>query len=596
MPENELHLTPQGGTRSGEDISVSGDKTSIGRAESCDITLEDEEISREHAEIRRTGSGDFEVADLGSRNGVFVNGQRISEPTGLKAGDELRVGETTLSVSGGGARTQVGGGQTRLAGAGVTRMASAPAPILLTGNSGPGAGKEVALEGDAVVIGREPDCDLVLDDDEVSRHHAEIRRTAGGAEIRDLGSRNGTWVDGTRISGPTPLRGGETVKVGRTSFDAKGEGAPTTPLTAAAGGTPQQPIQKPQTPSGVQRQKIQESANRSMIIAAAAIVIALLVAGLAIAGVFSGDDGDEGSSVVLARDVVRDVTPSTVLVNAYEGGKRAGNGSGWVYNADQGLIVTNAHVVEGGSRFEVGVGNELRRAYVVGVSPCDDLALLRTNRHANLKTMALGSQSQIKLGDRAFVIGFPGNASLEDELVVTEGAVSVVKTRPDLVGAVDPNAITFPNVVQLDATINPGNSGGPSVNEKRQLIGVNTFTIGIEDQNFAIGVDQVKKVVPQLARGDSIGYGGFGLDALSEEDAAQLGIPVLGLIVTSVLPNSTADQVGLTPGSLVLGVGGQRVETKQDYCNAVQNVESGETVPLELIGPNGQETVRIPFE
>ncbi|MGZ8667566.1 MAG: FHA domain-containing protein, partial [Solirubrobacterales bacterium] len=548
MPENELHLTPQGGTRSGEDISVTGEKISIGRAESCDVTLEDEEISREHAEIRRTGSGDFEVADLGSRNGVFVNGRQISEPTSLKAGDELRVGETTLSVSGGGARTRVGGGETRLAGGGVTRMASAPAPIILTGSSGPGAGKEVALEGDAVVIGREPGCDLVLDDDEVSRRHAEIRRTAGGAEIRDLGSRNGTWVDGTRISGPTPLRGGETVKVGRTSFDAKGEGAPTTPLAATAGQTPERPIPKPETPSGVQRQKLQESVNRSMIVAVAAIVIALLVVGLAIAGVFSGDDdGKNGTGVVLARDVVRDVTPSTVLVNAYEGGKRAGNGSGWVYNADQGLIVTNAHVVEGGSRFEVGVGNELRRAYVVGVSPCDDLALLRTNRHANLKTIALGSQSEIKLGDRAFVIGFPGNASLEDELVVTEGAVSVVKTRPDLVGAVDPNAITYPNVVQLDATINSGNSGGPAVNDKRQLIGVNTFTIGIEDQNFAIGVDQVKKVVPQLARGDSIGYGGFGLDALTEEDAQALGIPVLGLIVTSVLPNSTADQVGLAP-------------------------------------------------
>jgi S1-C subfamily serine protease len=462
------------------------------------------------------------------------------------------------------------------------------------------------------VIGRE-NADVVLDDEEVSRRHAELRPTQPGrAEIRDLGSRNGTWVNGQRISAPTPLRGGEALRIGQSELSVQGEGA-----TAAAAPTPPTakvpPSGRPDraaapSPSLIQRVTTEKSARRASILAGAALLIAAVAVILAVTGVFSSDE--EG--IPSGREVVADVTPSTVLVNAYDGDQRTGNGSGWVYDADEGLAVTNAHVIAGGSRFELGVGEELRRANVVGVAVCEDLALLRTNRHAGLETLALGDQDEIQLGDRAFVIGYPGNASIDDELQVTEGTVSLVETRPDLSGVSDPDAGAYTNVVQLDATINSGNSGGPAVNDDRELIGVNTFTAGIEDQNFAVGVDRVKEVVPQLAEGDSLGYAGFDFVALSPKALAtaatkrELGPAALlvarqiggALVINSVLPNSTGDQVGLEPGLLIISVGGTRTETRQDYCNAVQNVESGETVPVEVIDSASGEsaTPRIPFE
>jgi len=351
-----------------------------------------------------------------------------------------------------------------------------------------------------------------------------------------------------------------------------------------------------------------KNARRASILAGAALLIAAIAVILALTGVFSSDE--EG--IPSGREVIADVTPSTVLVNAYDGQTRTGNGSGWVYDADEGLAVTNAHVIAGGTRFELGVGEELRRANLVGVAVCEDLALLRTNRHAGMDTLALGDQDEIQLGDRAFVIGYPGNASIDDELQVTEGTVSVVKTRSDIIGASQPDFFTYTNMVQLDATINAGNSGGPAVNDDRELIGVNTLSGGIEEQNFAIGVDRVKEVIPQLAEGDSLAYAGFDFEALAPEDLAkaalkrELGANAIAvakqlggaLVINSVQPNSNADQLGLSPGLLVISVGGTRTETRQDYCNAVQDVESGETVPIEVIDSVSGEsaTVRIPFE
>lgn len=609
MAEPELHLVPRSGARAGEKLAVGKDSFSIGRADSADLAITDDpEVSREHAEIRRSGEGAFEVADLGSRNGVFVNGERISGATKLKAGDELRIGDTEFIVGGSGSETRLGGGETRVAsaGPGATRVSPTPPSLTLVATAGPAAGTEIALAGDPIVFGREEDCDVTLDDDEeVSRRHAELRSGATGeAEIRDLGSRNGTWVDGSRISGPTPLRGGERVKIGQTTFEARGTGAGRTALAAPGTGPTapipasgrDEPIARPATPSAVHRQKVERSVNRATLIAGGAAALAILVVVLAAAGVFSGDDdGDDGP--VAAADVIEQITPSTVLVNSYAGAQRQGNGTGWVYSAEDGLIVTNAHVTDGGTRYEVGVDDELRRANLVGAAPCDDLALLKLNRVADLATLPLGSQTEIRQGDRVFAMGYPGNASLEDEVVSTEGTVSVVETRSDFTAATaGPDFVNFPNIVQLDAAINPGNSGGPTVNEAGELIGVNTFITGLQAQNFAVGVDRVREVVPQLARGDSLGYAGFAFHAVTEEEAVENFGGNLGLFVTSVLPNSTADLAGVEPGMLIQGINDQRTVTRQDYCNAVQNVESGETVPVDVLTATSGGTIRVPFE
>ena len=223
-------------------------------------------------------------------------------------------------------------------------------------------------------------------------------------------------------------------------------------------------------------------ANAAGLIAVAAIVVVL-------AGVF-----DSGSPPT-AADVIRSVTPSTVLVlGKTEEGEPLESGTGWVYDAEKGLIVTNAHVASGAAEFEVGDSDEdLSPARVIGVAPCDDLAVLKVDSTEDLKTLPLGSQSDIEQGDRVFVIGYPGNASIKDELVSTSGSVSVVETSIDSELAENAALPTYRNVIQTDAAINHGNSGGPMVDEDGKLVGVNSVSGG-ETENLATDRrDRVRK-------------------------------------------------------------------------------------------------------
>lgn len=612
MADGELYLSPQTGDRAGEKVTVGGDRFTIGRAESCDLTLDDSEVSREHAEISRRPDGDFEIADLGSRNGTFVNERKISTATTLRAGDTVRIGDTRLTVGGAGAETRLGGEETRMGGAGAgggeTRIASTEPKIVLAGTAGPGSGTEIRVEEGAVVLGRDPSCDVTLDDEEVSRRHAEIQARGDLAEIRDLGSRNGTFVNGNRISAPTTLRGGETVKIGRTSYAVQGAGvteiapAPAAAPPAAAAPRaeePFQPVQKPATPSAIQR-IVKQSTNRVMYLAGAALAVAVLVIVLLVTGVLGGDDGPPS-----ARDIVAEAANSTVQVLITPpGGQSTAGGTGWVYDAEQGLIVTNEHVTGGGERFEIAFQGERRRADLLGSAVCDDLSLLKVNRTAGFETLELGSQSDFAQGDRVFVLGFPTSATLpgEDDLQITEGTISVVETQADAPAATQVDFPVYSNVVQIDAAVNPGNSGGPSVNDDGVLVGVNSLSSGREAQHFAIGADRVRELVPTLAEGRGFGWAGFGLRAIEPEEAAAIGLDQLGLDgaqeVTAVVPGTKASGIGLPVGALILELNNQPVETRTAWCNVTETIQSGETVPITYFDPTVGSVIdgQLPFE
>jgi len=160
----------------------------LGRQEG-DLSFDDERVSRRHAAIRRAGAG-LLVEDLGSLNGTWVNGTRVDGPAPLEPGDIVEIGRVVIEIE--------------------------PAvPQLVVGN-GPLAGRRFDVAGE-LTIGREH-ADVTLDDDQVSRRHALVRATARGLEIEDLGSRNGTSVNGRRIEGPTALSAADSVQVGSTTF------------------------------------------------------------------------------------------------------------------------------------------------------------------------------------------------------------------------------------------------------------------------------------------------------------------------------------------------------------------------------------------
>ena len=284
------------------------------------------------------------------------------------------------------------------------------------------------------VIGREETSDLVLaDDPEASRQHAYLRALPDGrCEIGDLGSRNGTFVNGERLVEPRALSGGEEVRIGQTVPGGAGSGAG----RARAGGSRARarPVAGPgrglqtirrRMPGGSRDdsvdRRVQSAVRRALseqrtemrrltLLAGGAVVIAVVAVILIVSGAFSG--GEEATS---DADIISAVTPSTVQVIANRGGQPFATGTGWVYDLGQGLIVTNAHVIGAGSTVDVlfgeGESANTQRATVVGDSPCFDLAVLKVDDTTGMKGLPVGAQSDLQQGDRVIVLGYPGNFS-----------------------------------------------------------------------------------------------------------------------------------------------------------------------------------------
>jgi S1-C subfamily serine protease len=346
----------------------------------------------------------------------------------------------------------------------------------LTINSGAGAGRTVEVRGTTFVVGRDAGCDLTLADEQVSRRHAEFQlRGDGRALLRDLESRNGTFVDGNRVEVPVLLQGGEQIQVGDTRLGVSA-GSFGAPPTAAPVGAPVRPPGQ----STIQRLLLRQS-RRSNLLALVAIALAVTTTALFLA------TRDGGSKATSTADVVDAVAPSTVLVVTSHAGERLGSGTGWVLDAAEGLIVTNNHVVNGGDAFEIGLGDARRDATLIGAAPCEDLALLKVRNRSGLHDMKLGSQKDLRQGTDVVAVGFPISASSRDELTATSGVVSVVRTTVAGGGEIP----SLPNVVRTDAAINPGNSGGPLVNTDKELVGVNTLgNTVLQNTNYAVGVDR----------------------------------------------------------------------------------------------------------
>jgi S1-C subfamily serine protease len=482
----------------------------------------------------------------------------------------------------------------------------------VTIRSGASGGQTIEVSEGRVVLGREEGCDVVLDDEKVSRQHASLFVDEHGRTVlEDLGSTNGTFVDGNRVESPVVLRGGEEVRLGDTllALSARPPSPPTATENAAAAapGGREAPAVEPAgpdrdlepvpseavpTPSKVERLALKKSVRRAQIVAAiagAGVAVAIVVIVLFVTGVIGG--GEEDTSI---PEIIETAKPATAQIRGVENGESFGLGSGWVLDAEEGLIVTNAHVTNEATDFAVRIGDERkeRAAEVVGVAPCEDLAVLRVSDSEGLVTMPLGSQGEVRQGDSVVALGYPASLSADDELIATEGVVSVVRTRATL-----GDGQRYENALQADAVINPGNSGGPLVNENNELVGVNTFKTvaeGIEGQFYAIGVDRVKPVVDQLRRGNSIGWNGMGLFYPQQEaDLAERGLPVVpGLVVDRAVPGTPAAEAGFGQGPvLIVAIDGTPVDTTiGSWCSAVGDLQAGESATFTVVVPGATQT------
>ena len=430
--------------------------------------------------------------------------------------------------------------------------------------SGDDAGRVVEVpdvEDRPFVLGRVQGADYVVRDERASRRHAQLVPLGDGRlHLKDLGSANGTFIEGERVYDRV-LLGGEELLIGDVRIRVLAE-APT--------GPPPEP--RVATESMVRRLVDQRDRRTRVGVLAA---LALGAAGVAVAlAVFAGGDGDR------VPEVVRGLGPATVRVEA-DGG---GGGSGWVLDAGEGLVVTNAHVVNEAGAFSVAG----RGASLVGVAPCEDLAVLRVD-DARLETAPLGPRPQ--QGETVVALGYPADAAATAGPSSTTGVVSVVSTTFDDPA---PDVPAYPDVIQTDTALNPGNSGGPLADLEGRVVGVNSAarTRGSDDRplqgvNYAIAIEHARPVLDVLREGRSPGWFGARFAYPAVEELQRRGLPP-GLTIAGVAADSPAAAAGIEPGDHLVGIDGRQVrETLASYCAAAAEAGAGE-VTLTLARPGGR--------
>ncbi|MGD9762733.1 MAG: S1C family serine protease [Candidatus Binatia bacterium] len=295
--------------------------------------------------------------------------------------------------------------------------------------------------------------------------------------------------------------------------------------------------------------------------------------------------------------------PSVVFITSLERRRSAfrldvaqiprGSSSGFVWD-QQGHVVTNYHVIEGADAARVTLADQsVWDAKLVGAAPEKDLAVLRIGAPAaRLVPIPLGIASELLVGQQVYAIGNPFGL----DHTLTTGVISALGREIQ-----SATRVPIRDVIQTDAAINPGNSGGPLLDSNGRLIGVNTAIYSPSGAyagiGFAIPVDTVQWVVPDLIAHGQVMRPTLGVQVANREVSRQLGIT--GALILEVAPNGGAALAGLQPtrrderGRLILGdvitaIDGRQVRSSADLLLLLEQREAGETVRV-TVSRRGQE-------
>ena len=275
------------------------------------------------------------------------------------------------------------------------------------------------------------------------------------------------------------------------------------------------------------------------------------------------------------------VTAAVVNINTQSAsGYRMSSGSGVIISSD-GYIITNHHVVEDGSNFEVTLYDKRKlEAKLIGSDQTTDLALLKVEAR-NLRPVAYGDSDNVEVGQWVMAVGNPFNLSS----TVTAGIVSAKARNINILRG----SYAIESFIQTDAVVNPGNSGGALVNEQGELIGINTAIIsesgGYEGYSFAIPANLVRKVIRDIREFGEVQRAilGVGISEVTDEVAADLALPlVAGVYITNVSRESSAAEAGLRSGDVIISVNGIKTNSVPELQEQVALFRPGDRISLEF--------------
>jgi S1-C subfamily serine protease len=300
------------------------------------------------------------------------------------------------------------------------------------------------------------------------------------------------------------------------------------------------------------------------------------------------------------QDLLARVQPTVVQINTAASSGQQGAGSGFVYDAE-GLILTNAHVIEGADEISVTFfDGSASGAELVGSFPDEDVAMIRVEGMDGLEAAVLGSSDALEVGEDVVAIG---NAlGLGGQPTVTTGIVSALnRSIDDGVGGV------LTNLIQTDAAINPGNSGGPLLNAQGEVVGINTAKIpDASNIGFALSIDAIRPLIEDLRDGNGditadTPFLGVSTLPLNSDDVPQALLDQFniterrGLIISEVTPESGAEAAGLEPGDVIREVDGQEIDDNEALGEIIRSKEVGDTISVayDRMGERAEVTVTL---
>ena len=257
-------------------------------------------------------------------------------------------------------------------------------------------------------------------------------------------------------------------------------------------------------------------------------------------------------------------------------------GSGVIFSSqgDTCYIVTNSHVVNGASRVTATINETSYEAQVVGQDAKSDLAVVSI-KATGLVPMEWGDSADLSVGEWVMAIGAPYGY----EQTVTTGIVSAMY-RSDVLQSGTGSSSVYTDMIQTDAAINPGNSGGALVNDRGELIGINTYISSTSQSSaglgFAIPSNTVQRVAEQIIAGQPVTHAFLGITMAASTD------PV-GVAVTSVYKDTAAAAAGLRTGDVITKIDGDDMTSAKDVSIAVSSKNAGDTIQITYVR-NGQES------